>query len=92
MKHIDVAENFIYMLGKMKYEELTSLIHQEIGEELLLFIEGYAKELAQVLDENEKILTAMIIIGYLLKGQLKSIEQIINQEDKHNKYVKRYYH
>ena len=85
MDTIKVAQNFFTKLHNMKHEELTNLISKEIGADLTQFIQNYGSKVAEStkdVDSLKKNFSTMIIIGYLLKGEINIAKGNVDlQED-----------
>jgi hypothetical protein len=70
MDTVQIGRDFFDSINKMDSEELISLINNEVGEDLINFLQNYANRVASRTEDINILrnsLSSMLILGYLLR-------------------------
>jgi hypothetical protein len=70
---VQVGKDFFDSINKMDREELISLINNEIGEDMINFLQNYANKVASITEDInilKRSLSSMLILGYLLRTRI----------------------
>jgi hypothetical protein len=73
MDMVKIGKDFFESINNMDREELFSLINNEIGEDMINFLQNYASMVAsktEDIDILKKNLSSMLILGYLLRTRI----------------------